>query len=251
MHGRFADLGNPDRFTELVQMRKLLDRDPRMTQRSDKLNAKSIVGDALGYEWIIPTKWQGTRLPRQNEFCGPTIVKSSHGCNQYHVMREPPSALQWNLLRARSARWMRGPYGYWLDEWCYRDVPLGLLAEGLVGDSGALPVDYKIYVFGGRATHVQVHLNRSGNHTWILHDRDFTKLVPQQSGEAVKPDSLQDMLAAAEELARGFSFVRVDFYEVGRRPLFGEFCFYPGSGLDPFAADWVDAELGQLWKAAL
>ncbi len=249
--GRFADLKTADRFTELVQLRKLHDRDPRMTERSGKLASKRIVADALGEEWVIPAIWSGARLPRTNPFTAPTILKSSHGCNQYAVLRDPPSALRWQLLRKQAARWMRGPYGFWLDEWSYRDAPLGLLAEDLIGDGQTLPVDYKIYVFDGRATHVQVHLDRAGGHEWILHDRDFKKLVPRQAGSPAKPDSLNAMLDAAEQLARGFSFIRIDFYEVGRKPLFGEFCFYPGSGLDPFAEDWIDFELGGLWKAAL
>ena len=49
---------------------------------------------------------------------------------------------------------------------------------------------------------------------------------------------------------READFLRVDFYEVDGRPLFGEFCLYPGSGLDPFSADWIDFELGGLWRAA-
>ncbi len=58
------------------------------------------------------------------------------------------------------------------------------------------------------------------------------------------------MLEAAEQLARGTDFLRVDFYEVDGQPLFGEFCLYPGSGLDPLAADWIDFELGSLWTRA-
>ncbi len=249
--GRFADLKTADRFTELVQLRKLHDRDPRMIERSSKLASKRIVAHALGEEWVIPTVWNGVTLPRKNPFTAPMIVKSSHGCNQYVVLRDPPSALRWQLLRKQAARWMRGPYGFWLDEWCYRDVPLGVLAEDLVGDGQTLPVDYKIYVFDGHATHVQVHLDRASDHKWILHDRYFNKLVPDQEGSPAKPETLNAMLAAAEDLARGFSFIRVDFYEVDSKPLFGEFCFYPGSGLDPFAEDWIDFELGRLWKAAL
>ena len=38
--------------------------------------------------------------------------------------------------------------------------------------------------------------------------------------------------------------------EVDGAPRFGEFCLYPGSGLDRFAADWIDFELGSLWHSA-
>lgn len=64
------------------------------------------------------------------------------------------------------------------------------------------------------------------------------------------PRTLPAMLSAAEALADGMDFVRVDFYEIAGKPLFGEFCLYPGSGLDPFAADWIDLELGELWRRA-
>ncbi len=125
----------------------------------------------------------------------------------------------------------------------------GLLAEPLIGDGKTLPVDIKIYVFGGRATHVQVHLDRAGAHRWVLHDREYRPLAGHGDGPA-PPRSLNAMLEGAEALAAGFDFLRVDFYEVDGVPRFGEFCLYPGSGLDPFAADWIDFELGQLWHAA-
>jgi hypothetical protein len=59
------------------------------------------------------------------------------------------------------------------------------------------------------------------------------------------------MLAAAEHLARNTDFLRVDFYELAGQPVFGEFCLYPGSGLDPFPAPWIDFELGKLWLDAI
>ena len=57
-------------------------------------------------------------------------------------------------------------------------------------------------------------------------------------------------LAAAETLGAGHDFLRVDFFEINGTPRFGEFCLYPGSGLDPFAEEWIDFELGALWHAA-
>ena len=136
-----------------------------------------------------------------------------------------------------------------LDEWAYHDITRGLLAEPLLGNGGGLPIDYKVYVFGGQATHVQVHLGRRQNHRWILHDRDWRQLVAMPDRPS-PPRSLPAMLDAAEALAVGQDFLRVDFYEIAGKPLFGEFCLYPGSGLDPFAADWIDFELGDLWRLA-
>ena len=152
-------------------------------------------------------------------------------------------------MQALGHRWQRSAYGGWLDEWAYRDVPRGLLIEPLLGGSLPLPIDYKIYVFAGVATHVQVHLDRGGRHRWILHDRNWRPLVAHPDRPPA-PACLRAMLAAAETLAGSNAFLRVDFYEMDGRPYFGEFCLYPGSGLDPFAADWIDLELGALWLGA-
>ena len=248
-HHRLPDLSAAPRFTELVQRRKLHCRDPRQTGMMDKVAAKRMAADALGHEWITPTLWQDVALPHSPPFQAPAILKARHGCNQYAVLRTRPSERDWAALRKRSSQWMERPYGKWLDEWSYEGVPRALIAEPLLGDAFSLPLDYKIYVFGGRATHVQVHLDRANNHRWILHDRSFRPLV--RANERVpEPRSLGAMLAAAETLAAGHDFLRVDFFEVNGTPRFGEFCLYPGSGLDRFAEEWIDFELGALWHAA-
>lgn len=233
----------------MVQRRKLFDRDPRQTALMDKIAAKALAEAQLGREWITPTLWSGLNLPAVPPFPSPAMVKARHGCNQYRALRCAPDLLAWRALEQRTARWLSRPYGGWLDEWAYEHVPRGLLAEPLLGDGYELPIDYKIYVFGGRATHVQVHVGRANHHRWVLHDRDFRQIVSVKDSPAA-PQSLGAMLAAAETLAAGQEFLRVDFYEVDGRPRFAEFCLYPGSGLDPFAADWIDFELGALWHGA-
>ncbi len=243
------DLVAAPRFTEMVQRRKLFDRDDRHTALMDKLAAKRAVANVLGPEWITPSIWQGFVLPERPINPMPIIVKARHGCNQYEALRGEPSLPRWSALRERAVQWMKRPYGTWLDEWAYEGVPRGLIAEPLLGDGPSQPVDYKIYVFGGQATHIQVHLGRGENHRWILHDRAFRPLVASRHRMSA-PRSLGPMLDAAEALGAGHDFIRIDFYEVNGAARFGEFCLYPGSGLDPFAADWIDFELGRLWHDA-
>ena len=248
-HRRLPDMDAALRFTEMVQRRKLFDRDPRQTVLMDKIAAKDLAEAQLGREWVTPTLWTGLNLPEVPPFASPSMVKARHGCNQYRALRCPQDMPAWRALEKLTARWVARPYGGWLDEWAYEHVPRGLLAEPLLGDGYELPIDYKIYVFGGRATHVQVHVGRAKHHRWALHDRDFRQLVAMKDSPAA-PQSLGAMLDAAETLAAGHEFLRVDFYEIDGRPRFGEFCLYPGSGLDPFAADWIDLELGALWHEA-
>ena len=248
-HQRLANLTEPLTFTELVQRRKLDSRDQRMVMLADKVTVKSYVAEILGEEWVTPTYWHGTELPAAPEWPLPFVLKSRHGCNQNIFFRE--SVDGWQAARKAAKRWLQRPYGEWLDEWIYADIPRGLLIEPFVGDAGNLPIDYKIYTFGGRATHIQVHLDRENRHRWMLFDRNWQRVsAPTTDPDPDPPGSLSEMINAAEKLGRGFDFVRSDFYEVGGRPLFGEMTFYPGSGLDKFHPVSLDAQLGKLWLEA-
>lgn len=238
------------RFTELIQARKLFERDPRLPALADKVLVKRFVADRLGDEWIIPTLWHGDSLPIMPPWPRPFIVKSRHGCNQTIVVAAGDP--DWRSVRQRAAGWTAKPYGGWLDEWLYRHVTRGILVEPFVGDGDGVPIDYKFYVFAGRVEFVQVHLGRGTRHRWILLDRDWRQVsAPNGDAEPHRPGSLAAMITAAETLARGFDFVRVDLYEVAGRPLFGEMTFYPGSGLDRFDPLSLDACLGEHWRRAM
>lgn len=248
-HGRWPDLRDPRLFTECVQWRKLNCRDPRMPALADKVAVKRHVAEALGAEWLIPTLWQGVRLPRVAPWPRPFVIKARHGCNQTAFVRSAGD--DWREVRRRAHRWMRADYGEWLDEWVYRAIPRGLLVEPFVGEHGALPVDYKFYVFAGEVAAVQVHLSREHAHRWHLFDPAWHPISAAASATTMPPPrALDDMIAAAETLGRDFDFVRVDLYELADGPRFGEMTFYPGSGYDPFEPPALDRRLGAAWRAA-
>lgn len=250
-HARLPDLADPQRFTELVQLRKLHDRDPMMPRLADKVGVKQLVADRIGDEWIVPTLWHGTTLPERPQWPQPFVVKSRHGCNQCAFVRSG-GATGWRALRRRASRWVRGGYAGcgWLDEWGYRGIPRGLLVEPFIGAGGRLPIDYKLYVFGGRVEYVQVHLDREHRHRWVVFDRDWRRVSSDRGDHPRPPASLARMIEAAEALAARFDFVRIDMYDIDGRPRFGEMTFYPGSGLDPFDPVGLDTEMGRLWLAA-
>lgn len=252
-NGYLPDLARPSTFNELVQARKLHDRDPRLPLLADKIEAKAHVARRLGPEWVIPTLWRGTSLPDRPEWPLPFVLKSSHGCCQCAFVRTGDE--DWPALRRRAQSWLKRRYGGVLDEWLYSQIEPRLLVEPFVGRQGALPVDYKFFVFGGRAEFVQVDTDREHGHKRVIFDRSWRPLAcalqyPLERREIAPPASLPRMIAAAEALGRGFDFVRVDLYEVDERPMFGELSFYPGSGLDRFRPARFDALFGEHWLRA-
>lgn len=95
-------------------------------------------------------------------------------------------------------------------------------------------------------------MEREHRHRWIVFDRNWIRLTPGSHDHQLnRPKSLSRMIDAAETLARGFDFVRVDMYEHDGRPLFSEMTFYPGSGLDRFSPRSLDEAMGAHWLAAL
>lgn len=169
-HRRWPELEAPARFTEWVQWRKLNDRCPVLARLTDKLHSKEIARGRGTAAAVVPTLWSGERLPVAPPAPFPFIVKANHGCNQYRVVRGPED---YALAKAASQRWMKASYGGLLDEWHYRSARRTLLIEPFLGGKGAeLPLDYKVYVFGGRAALVQVHVGRGKAHRWTQFDRE-------------------------------------------------------------------------------
>jgi uncharacterized protein involved in propanediol utilization len=247
-HRRFVHPHRPRRFTDWIQWRKLYDRDPRMPALADKVAVKRYVADMLGDAWVTPTLHHADELPETAGWPAPFVVKSRHGCNQCAFVRT--GAEDWSAIRAAARKWVRGPYGQLLDEWLYKQVPTGVLVEPFIGAGGALPIDYKIYVFGGRAACVKVDRDREHGNWRSIHALDWQPIwAPPGASLLPPPASLEEMIAAAETLGRDFDFVRVDFYEIDGRPRFGEMTFYPGSGLSPLP-DELDHRLGSLWTKA-
>lgn len=248
-HHRLANLDHPQTFTEHVQHRKLYGHDIRMPPLADKVRSKAIVADRIGVDWIIPTLWDGTKLPPRPEWPTPLVVKSRHGSNQYAFAFDDQA--DWPALRRKAKRWMKHEYGFWLDEWIYSQIPRGIIVEPFIGEGQQLPVDYKFYVFAGQVEYVQVHLDRGGRHRWMLFDRAWHRVsAATADADPPPPGTLARMIEAAEELGREFDFVRVDLYEVGGHPYFGEITFYPGSGLDPFDPVALDFAIGSQWSNA-
>ncbi|WP_455625925.1 ATP-grasp fold amidoligase family protein [Parabacteroides sp.] len=111
-------------------------------------------------------------------------------------------------------------------------------------------IDYKMWCFNGKMHYTWVCCNRDVHGAEVLlYDREwqehleysvFTKHYRQ--GQPIpKPINYQDMIRMAEALARPFSCVRVDLYNVGGKIYFGELTFTSlGGMMNYFTEDFLD-----------
>ena len=251
--GRWPNLIRPRTFNELLLRRKIWNRDPRIPLLGDKLLAKDYVRETLGDDWIIPTLWSGTALPPRDRrnWPLPFVVKVNNGCGWNIFVRDEKSC-DWNEIEAKCATWMSTHYGWELGEWYYARMPARIMIEPLVNFGRGLPMDVKFWVFHGRAEIIHVVTNREHGLRQAFFDRDWNRLPYDQgyntdTGEVARPACLTEMIRGAETLAAGFSYLRVDLYEVDGKPLFGELTFCPGAGLDYFNPPEFDLQLVALW----
>jgi len=250
----FGALLWPRTFNEKIQRMKLFNRDPRLPQRENKILAKEFAKDKLGSEWVIPTLWQGGYFPpvEQRTWPIPFVIKANNGCG-WNVFVRQESDLNWSRIERLATEWRGSPFGADLGEWLYSKIEPALLVEPFIGENLQLPVDYKLWTFNGEVKVIEVITDREHDPKGTMFDAGWQRL-PFKNGYRTdprpipRPASLDRMIKAAKILAEDFPFVRVDFYEIGDQPKFGEMSFYPGSGMDPFDPPEWDGKIGQFWR---
>jgi hypothetical protein len=129
-----------------------------------------------------------------------------------------------------------------------------LLVEPLIG-SDFLLNDYKFMVFNGRVEFVTIYIGRGKDLRTLMLNRYWEPLgcryyCDRPDDVPEKPHCFQQMIDIAEQLGREFCFVRVDLYQHGDQPLFGEMTFTPGSGYRKFEPPEFDMEIGSYWNIA-
>lgn len=254
-HGHFPRIISPRSFSEKVLWRILFDRRELLRTAADKLAARQYALEKLGPDFL-PDLYFVTDQPEAIPFDSlpdKFVIKPAHASGCVNLVANK-HLVDYGAIIDQCREWLRRNYFYSVREWAYRTVTPRILVEEFLGDeSGAPPMDFKFFVFGGRVRLIQVHANRFTNHQILLLDPDWRKLEVRRSqppieAEVPRPKGLADMIDAAERLGRGIDFVRTDFYDLGGRTVFGEMTMTPGAAMSRFIPSSFDYELGRYWQ---
>lgn len=180
MHGYWPRLRCPRSFEEKVNARMLFDRNPLWTKFSDKYAVREYVRDRVGEEHLIPLLWSGTDVEAIpfTDLPAQFVLKTNHGCG-YNIIVNDKARLDLAQAKRQLARWMNTNFG--ADEWngtqwAYRNIPRRILVEEFIGEDGHVPLDFKVFCFGGRPEYFQVNFDRFGEPCEKIFDRDFRPL---------------------------------------------------------------------------
>ncbi len=211
----------------------------------------------LGVEWVVPTLWSGEQLPPREERTWPLpfVVKMNSGSG-WNIFVRSEAERDWDKIEKSYENWASERFGHYMGEWLYSQIKPKVIVEPFLGATNDLPFDYKLWVFGGRVEFIHVDTDREAAPKRAFFDRSWNRLPfaidlerhPLELREIPRPSSLEQMIAGAEALAEDLPFVRVDLYEIGKKPVFGEMTFYPGSGIGRVHPPEFDKIIGALWK---
>jgi len=261
IHGVFPNLFFPSTFNEKVLARSLFDTRPILRQFADKYAVRDYVSKRLGPD-VLPELYCVTRSPRDipwGRLPGSFAVKPTHGAGWVRLVRDKATLDKTELTR-QCEYWLSQNFYRQYRERIYKDIVPRILVEELIDDGGlAAPTDYKFMVFHGRVEMVSVIVDRFVNTQGYFLDRDWNMLgaglaaiaedstPAPQAKDIPKPPHLEEMIRAAEILAKGMDFVRADFYDTPKKIYFGELTTTPGAGLAQYEPAEFDAKLGKLW----
>lgn len=276
-------LDEPKRFNDKIQYLKLYDRKPLYTTLSDKVSAKDFAAGILGPEAIIPTLGVYDRvvdIPWES-LPSSFVLKCTHDSGGLVICRDKaalthdaaldrPAASDLSATLDREASFDRDAacakleaclkrrFFYQSREWCYKDIKPRILCEPLMGDERQKDslIDYKFFCFNSKPRFMYISSGLEDHSTARISFADLEgRPLPFRrsdyrpfEGELPLPQNLPALVDAASRLAAAVPapFLRVDLYEIGGKPYFSEFTFYPNGGYLPFDPPEWDEKIGEM-----
>ena len=250
--GKILDLQNPTLYNEKVQYTKLYFRDKRIKVLVDKYGVREFVKNTIGEKYL--TKLYGVydnvdeipfdKLPEK------FVIKLTNGSG-YNIICENKTKKKIKIIKNRFKKWIKVDFYMLGREWAYKDVKNRIICEEFLESDEPYGLnDYKVFCFNGEPKMIQVDYARFTKHKRNLYTPNWEFIDERvayendPNAEISKPKNLSEMLDCASKLSKGFPHVRVDFYSINERLVFGEMTFYHGAGYLHFENENFEKKLG-------
>jgi len=247
------DLKEPTSFNEKLQWLKLYWNDPLIPICADKYEIYNYVkanGDPTILNNLLNV-YERTDQIIWDELPEKFALKCTHGCG-YNIVTNDKSELNELEVIKQLDIWMEESFGRYNLEPHYDQIkPKIILEEYIENNAGLLPIDYKIYCFNGKAKLVLVCSEREKNLKLDFFDLEWNRLnIGHKRDESKtlieKPVCFDEMIKHANQLAKPFPFVRVDFYDKDGIVVLGELTFTPAANMASYYTDYGQKFLGDL-----
>lgn len=242
--GRYLDINNPQTLDDKIAYMEFRTDTTEWSRLADKVRVREYVEECgfgenltrLYGVWEKGADVDFDSLPKA------FVIKTNNG-SATNILVKDKSKADIEAIRKQLDKWLAIDYGYQTAQPHYSHMkPLILAEEFLVDEetqkAGKVLNDYKFYCVNGKPMYVQVMCDRVPNTHEMklqLYDMDWkarpeylSKVHEIVKEEIPAPISFMLMKGMAAKLSSSFPFVRVDFYEINGKPIFGEMTFTPG-----------------------
>jgi TupA-like ATPgrasp len=208
--------------------------DPLRQVITDKVDAKEFIRARLGDAHLVGTLAVLSSEKEINDYEFPQrcVIKAAHTSQNVLICRD--GIVDKHLL----ASWLKIDYYRKTREQNYVFLRPRIIVEEFALGSDTVPEDIRIFCVDGAPKGIMVDYDHFTDQTRVIYDIQWN---PQPYGlyhpigrPRPRPGNLEEMLAAATTLSRGFDFIRVDFYSDGTAFKVGEITNCHASGIQKF-----------------
>ena len=256
------NLRTPKTLNEKIVWLKLYDHRDVMQKCSDKYLSRQFFVDMFGEEvkqYLVPLLYQ---TPNWRDITMdilpdvPFIIKPTHSSGSYQIIKDKAN-VNIKMLRRACMWWLKFDYAKFDGEWQYAFNNRSIIIEKLLQcKDGYIPNDYKLHYINGELQFVYCAIGRETTNKRNIYDAnwnpvDFTWIPKEKDPSTIRgeeidpPASFHLMKKYADEIAKLFDYVRVDFYDVDGHMYFGEVTLHHGGGHDVFTPAKYDQLFGE------
>ena len=263
-YGVDIDWKHPKTIDEKINWLKYNTDTSQWTLLADKYRVRKYVEDCGLKDILVPLygRWDRAEDIDWDALPNQFVIKTNNASKSVLICKDKTS-LDVAYWTKEIDKWMHSDYSSEKGEIHYRAITPCIIAEQLLDAAKqAVPssslIDYKVWAFDGKPTHIWCCLNRTADSVevitydtgWNAHpeySENYYHFIPTDK-RLPRPATLDQMLDAAARLSKGFPQVRVDFYEVDGKLYFGEMTFTSSAGINGFYTREFLLELGRMTK---
>lgn len=256
--GKRLDLNNPKDLNEKFHWISINWRNPLITRCADKYLVRGYLeekgcGDILNELYGVYDS--GSEIPF-DDLPGKFVLKCNHGSRMNIICEDKEKLDKGHAVRTLD-KWLSREYGRGT-EWQYKAIDRKILAEKYIESNDGHMMEYQIFCFNGKPQFFlvrndlrQSEADMNVTQFAVSYTIDWQRAYMRKGEEKYrfdlpKPRNYHKMLDYATRLSADFPQVRVDYYEVDDKLIFGELTFSSNGNVQSNYKDEYIIGLGKI-----
>ena len=260
-YGNTLNLKSPKKLSEKIQWIKLNDNSKLKTILSDKISCKKYIEEHIPDLKMakLYKEFDSIECIDFTDFPDEFVIKTNHSwkTNIHIKNKNEVSDVQLKEIKKYFKNALSINYAYWsFYELQYKDIKPKVFAEEFYGDMYSVK-QYEVWCFNGNPEFIVCNFFAKNDvynsykeyiYSTDWKKQNFSLFDEVELDEINKPSNLEKILKYSKQIAKGFSFVRVDFVENSKELYLNEITFTPHSGYMKFHGEDRDLFYGEKLK---